>query len=136
MVWFAAAGSWYVFGTWSSELRQAMFGGWLLPLTVATAAAPGLPWIIMLIARRRELPLGKTAALVAVGQFGVLGINAVSRQIVQVENLRTYFRWPDQPVAEWSPMAMFLAAFVVGLAVVAWMIAQAVKASAQPLESK
>ena len=43
-----AAGSWYVFGTWSKELRAEMFSGPLLPLTLATAAAPGLPWLLLI----------------------------------------------------------------------------------------
>ncbi len=40
IVWFAAAGSWYVFGTWSPKVFQSMFHSWWLPLTLATALAP------------------------------------------------------------------------------------------------
>ena len=36
VAWFAAAGSWYVFGTWPGELRETMFGGPLIVLTLAT----------------------------------------------------------------------------------------------------
>ncbi len=138
MVWFAAAGSWYVFGTWSPELRQSMFSGWRLPLTVATAAAPGLPWLLTVLLWRatatgtRDLPGRAAASLVALAQFGVLAINAASRQVVQNLNLAELFPWSDQPVPEWSPLVTFLVVFVAGLGVVVWMIAQVVKAPAEP----
>ncbi len=54
MVWAAAAGSWYVFGTWSDELRTTMFAWPLLPLTAATAVAMGLPWALMMAAGWRR----------------------------------------------------------------------------------
>ena len=50
MIWAAAAGTWYVFGTWPAELRATMFEWPLLPLTVLTAVAPGLPWLLMMTA--------------------------------------------------------------------------------------
>jgi hypothetical protein len=126
-VWFATAGSWYVFGTWSGELSRAMLTGWRLPLTLATALAPGLPWVLMM-ARRHGVPTRAAASLVALAHFAVLGTNAVSRQVVQDLNLAESFQWSDQPVGQWSPLVVFLVIFVAGLGVVAWMIVQAAKA--------
>jgi hypothetical protein len=127
-LWFAVAGSWYVFGTWPVELRQSMFSGWRILLTVATAAAPVLPWSLIM-ARRQDLVSRPTALLLAVAQFGVLAVNAVSRQVVQNLNLGGHFAWPEGAVGEWSPLVLFLAAFVIGMCVVAWMVVQVVKAS-------
>jgi hypothetical protein len=128
MLWAGAAGAWYVFGTWSADLRATMFERPFVPLTVLTAVAPGLPWLLLMTANwcanKRAM-----AAAVAFCQFGVLGINAVSRQVVQNVNLKTFLDVMAQPEAvEWGPLAMFLIVFVIGLAVVGWMIAQIVKA--------
>jgi hypothetical protein len=69
-----------------------------------------------------------TVAAIALCQFGVLGVNAVSRQIVQNINLEQFVNVSAQPIdVQWGPLAMFLIAFVIGLAVVGWMIAQIVK---------
>lgn len=127
-VWFAAAGSWYVFGTWSSELRATMFGGPLVLLTLFTATAPGLP-VLMMWTLGRTSPGRTTAVAIALAQFGVLGINAVSRQVVQNVNVGEYFDLAARPTAvEWSPLVLFLVLFVLGALVVAWMIAQVAKA--------
>jgi len=136
MVWFAVAGSWYVFGTWSPELRGSMFGGWKLALAMATAIAPGLPWVLMMVAWRatasgsQHAPGRVTVSLLALAQFGVLAVNAVSRQVVQNLNLAEFFQWSDQPVREWSPLVVFLVLFVAGLGVVMWIVAQVAKAPA------
>lgn len=124
LLWFAAAGSWYVFGSWSAELRESMFGWPLVVLAVLPALSPGLPWLLILFGGR--WPARRTvAALVALGQFGVLGVNAVSRQVVQNLNLEPYWDVYSQPVdIQWGPLAMFLVVFVIGLGVVGWMIAQ------------
>ena len=72
-----------------------------------------------------------TVAAVALGQFGVLGINAVSRQVVQNLNLKPFLDVAAQPEdVQWGPLVMFLIVFVLGLAVVGWMLAQVLKASA------
>jgi len=142
VVWFAAAGSWYVFGTWPKDLRSEMFSGPLIVLTLATAAAPGLPWLLLMTTQPGRLPwkpkwIGAglpaaraSAALLAACQFGVLGVNAVSRQVVQNLNLKGYLDVTVQRVdVQWGPLIMFLVVFVIGLAAVAWMIAQVVKCS-------
>lgn len=123
LAWFAVAGTWYVFGTWSKELRTTMFAWPMLPLTVATALAPGLPWILMRISRKP----GAVAA-VAGCQFGVLGLNALSRQTVQNLNIKSVLDVWSQPTAvQWGPLAMFLIVFVVGVGIVGWMVFQAAK---------
>ena len=69
-----------------------------------------------------------TVAAIALCQFGVLGVNAVSRQVVQNLNLEPFVNVSAQPTdVQWGPLAMFLIAFVIGLGVVGWMIAQIVK---------
>jgi hypothetical protein len=130
MIWAAAAGTWYVFGTWSEELRKTMFSFPTVLLTVLTALAPGLPWIM--IATENRCPAKRPlVAGIALAQLGVLGINAVSRQVVQNINLSAVFDVFSQKIeVQWGPMAMFLVAFVIGLGILAWMLAQVVKSTA------
>jgi hypothetical protein len=139
LLWVAAAGTWYVFGTWAAELRQTMLrwpllGSPLLPLlTLATAVAPGLPWLLLMTAGRFASQRA-TAAAIALCQFGVLGINAASRQVVQNINLKPSFDVLAQPTdVQWGPLAMFLIVFVIGLVVVAWMLAQVRRCKSSPL---
>ena len=129
MVWVAAAGTWYVFGAWPADLRATMFQWPLVVLTVVTAIAPGLPWALMMTADWCS-KTRVTVAAIAFCQFGVLGVNAVSRQMVQNLNLETFLDVWAQPVAvQWGPLVMFLVVFVVGLVVIGWMIAQVRKQS-------
>ena len=121
LAWFAAAGSWYVFGSWSAGLRESMFGWPLVLLVVLPAVAPGLPWLLILFGGRTRA----VAAFAALAQFGALGANAVSRQVVQNVNLSPYWDVYSLPEnVQWGPLAMFLIVFVLGLATVAWMIVQ------------
>ncbi|HUT14275.1 MAG TPA: hypothetical protein VMY42_27565 [Thermoguttaceae bacterium] len=134
MIFFAAAGSWYVFGTWPAELRQTMTAGGLLVLTMATGMAPGLPFLLLWM-RRNGLPTRAAAALIALAQFGVLGINAISRHLVQKVSLEGFLDVSAQPLAvQWGPMAVFLTTFLLGLGVIAWMLAQLGKTPEGPLE--
>ncbi len=135
LLWFAVAGSWYVFGTWGPNAREAMFTSPLVLLTVVTALAPGLPWLLLW--RVRGTDVGRPmASLIALAQFGVLGINAVSRQLVQNAEINPYYAPSRQPIeSQWGPMALFLVAFVIALALVAWMIAQVMKASRSPSQA-
>jgi len=124
MILFAAAGSWYVFGTWPAELRQTMTAGAMHVLTMATGMSPGLPFVL-LWTRRRRLPTRAAAALIGLAQFGVLGINAISRHLVQKVSLEGFLDVSAQPTAvQWGPMAVFLTTFLLGLGVIAWMLAQ------------
>jgi hypothetical protein len=133
VIWAAAAGSWYVFGTWPGELRETMFGGPLVVLTLATGAAGGLPLVLMLTLGRTS-PGRATATWIGLAQFGVLAINAISRQTVQNLEIGEFLDLAAQPTSvQWSPLVMFLGVFVVGVAAVAWMLAQVVKASTSPV---
>ena len=124
MIWAAAAGAWYVFYAWPASLRETMFRWPLAVLTVATAVAPGLPWLMMMTAGLCSAKRA-TAASIALCQFSVLGLNAVSRQIVQNITLKPFLDVSAQPTdVQWGPLAMFLIVFVIGLLVVGWMIAQ------------
>jgi hypothetical protein len=58
-----------------------------------------------------------------------LEINAISRQVVQNLELGPYLNVATQPTAvQWSPLLAFLAILAAGLAVVAWMVLQVVRA--------
>jgi len=71
-----------------------------------------------------------TAAATALSQLGVLGINAVSRQVVQNLNLKPYQNVLAQGTdIQWGPLWMFLIVFLLGLGVVGWMIWQVRKHS-------
>jgi hypothetical protein len=127
MIWAAAAGAWYVFHAWPADLRDTMFRWPMIVLTVATAVAPGLPWLLMMTAGLCPAKRA-TVAAIAFCQFGVLGINAVSRQIVQNINLKPFVDVSAQPTdVQWGPLAMFLIVFVIGVVVVGWMVAQVVR---------
>jgi hypothetical protein len=128
MVWFAAAGTWYVFGTWPVEVRDLMFDPPLVILTVLTATCPGLPWLMIL--SQRAGVTGKSALLTGLAQIVVLGLNAVSRQIVQNAEIGKFLDVSAGKVAtHWSPMILFLLLFVAGLGVVVWMIRKVVEES-------
>jgi hypothetical protein len=127
MLWAAATGAWYVFHAWPASLRDTMFRWPMILLTVATAVAPGLPWLLMMTAGLCSAKRA-TVAAIAFCQFGVLAVNAVSRQIVQNINLKPFVDVSAQPTdVQWGPLAMFLIVFVIGVLVVGWMIVQVVK---------
>jgi hypothetical protein len=130
--WATAAGTWYVFGTWGCDVHEAMFAGHAAFFTWLTGAIPWLPAVLLVwLARGKRLTRG-TAALVGAAQLASLALNAISRQFVQNIELRRLFApgVSAQPVEpDWGPMAMFLIVFVVGVAVLAWMLAQLRKAS-------
>ena len=127
--WFAVFGTWYVFGTWPPLVWQTMWSFPAVLLTLLTGAAPLAPLALLWLPRTRTFsrPL---AAGIAAAQFGVIGINAASRQIVQNIELRGYYDILAQPTSvEWGPLVMFLVTFVLGLAMIGWLISCAVKAS-------
>lgn len=138
MLWAAVAGAWYVLGTWSDDLCEYMLLGPMIYLTLVTAISPGLPWAILMSTNlcspkktAGEVLSGGVwckramVAAIALCQFGVLGLNAVSRQVVQNFNLKPYLDVMALPEdVQWGPLAMFLIAFVLGLAVIGWMIVQ------------
>jgi hypothetical protein len=135
IIWFAVTGSWYVFGTWAIEDRQMMLSGSLVALTALTALSPGLPWLLILAQRRMAVPA--LAALAGVAQFGVLALNATSRQVVQNIELRRFVDVTAEPLnIQWSPLVVFLLLFVGGLIVVGWMVSKALAAGRQPAAAR
>jgi hypothetical protein len=131
VVWFAVTGSWYIFGALRADVRGLILGAPLAALTALTASGPGLPWLLILAQRRG---VTRTLALLtALAQFGVLALNAVSRQIVQNAEIGTYLDVSAAPVQlQLSPLIVFLVLFVIGLAVVAWMVSKVIAASRAP----
>jgi len=126
-LWFAITGSWYVFGTWPAEQREMMFSGPRTILTALTAVGPGLPWLLIRTQLRRATR--RLALATGLAQFGVLALNAVSRQIVQNAELRRFLDVTAEPVhLQWSPLILFLVLFITGLGVVVWMIRKVVTA--------
>ena len=73
------------------------------------------------------------ALAIGLAQYAVLALNAVSRQILQNAELAPYLDVTAEPVhLQLSPLVLFLVLFVVGLAIVVWMVAQVVRANRQP----
>lgn len=134
LIWFAVMGSWYTFGTWPTDVREQMFASPLIILTVLTALGPGLPWLLILLQRRQITRV--LAILTGLAQFGVLGLNAISRQIVQNIELSKFLDVTAEPVnLQLSPLIVFLVLFVVGLGVVAWMVGKVLQAERQPTQA-
>jgi hypothetical protein len=119
VVWAA-----YIFGTWSQDLFATMFSWPIILLTLLTIGAPTVPWMTLMGVGERPLTR-PTVTTLALGQFLVLGLNAATRQTVQNLNLSLYPAVLDQPTdVQWSPIAMFLIVFALGVAVIAWMLWQ------------
>jgi len=139
-VWSTVAGAWYVFGTWSAEVRSEMFsipdvhtGKSSFPLVFLTLLTGASPWVapaLLWLGRGKTLTRAAAAA-VGGAQVGVLAVNGISRQFVQNFELRRLFQpgVSHQPVStDWGPMVMFLAVFVAGVGVLVWLFAQLAKA--------
>jgi hypothetical protein len=131
-VWATVAGGYYVIGTWLGDsLREQMFVLPTIVLTVVTAASPWFTPAAVWLSRRRELtPI--LATVVGLAQVVVLGLNATGRQVLQNFELQRFFKGgvSAQPEAvQWGPMAMFLVTFAIGAVVVAWIVAQVIKAA-------
>jgi hypothetical protein len=122
LIWFAAMGSWYIFGTLSPRLHEAMRMNRAVTVLVGlTAIGPGLPWV--LIALWRRLGVRTLASLAALAQFGVIALNAVSRQWVQNMELRPYADLAAIPVhPQWGALAGFVIALVLAVGLVMWMM--------------
>jgi hypothetical protein len=98
-----------------------------LLVTILTAIGPGLPWLLLLL--RRNAPARASALAVGLAQFGVLVLNATSRQALQNIELAPFFEPAAAPVnVQWSPMILFLVLFAGGLALIGWMVVQAARA--------
>ncbi len=135
MVWFAIAGSLYIFIAMRADIRAMLLTQPMMILTILTAISPGLVWLLIIAQRNGIAP--RLAVLTGLAQLGVIALNAVSRQIVQNAELAKYLDVSAEPVhLQLSPLVVFLVLFVAGLAVVAWMVMQVVKASrASPVQT-
>jgi hypothetical protein len=132
LLWFALAGSWYVFGSWQSNVRDTMFSSSYITLTFLTAVFPGFVWLMVLLKSRVGQITGAWAMVIGLGQFAVVALNAVSRQIVQNTELGIYYDLGAEPVnTQWSPLILFLLLFAAAVGVIIWMLRKAVKESRQ-----
>jgi hypothetical protein len=129
--WFAVTGSWYIFAALRTDVRELMLGAPLVVLTAATAISPGLPWLLI-FAQRRGVTR-KLALFTALAQLVVLALNAVGRQVVQNAELAAYLDVSASPVQlQLSPLLVFLVLFVIGLAVVGWMVGKVIAVGRAP----
>ncbi len=132
VLWFAAFGSWYIFGALRPEIRQLMFvRPPILLLAALTAVAPGAVWLLLMRASQ-TLHRAQAWAAGAV-QFVVLALNAITRQWVQNSELAGFY----DPAAvrvqtQWTPMIVFLVLFAIALGVVGWMVSQVLRSPARP----
>ncbi len=124
LVWFAAMGSWYIFGALEKSTLNEVGGQPLVYFLFAlTAVSPGCV-LAVLFTQRNGLKKG-AIILASILQVVVLSLNAISRQWVQNVEIFRYEDVSKLPVnTQWSPMISFLILFVIGLAVVGWMIAK------------
>jgi hypothetical protein len=129
LIWFAVMGLWYL-STW--PVRDQMLSSPLIILTALTALGPGLPWLLILAQRRQITQV--LAILTGLAQFGVLALNAISRQVLQNIELSRFLDVTAEPVnLQLSPLIVFLVLFVVGLGVVVWMVQKIWRAERQPI---
>lgn len=135
IVWFAIAGSVYIFMTLRADIRALLLSQPMIILTVLTGISPGLVWLLIL-AQRGGITR-RLAVLAGLAQFGVIALNAVSRQVVQNAELGKYLDVSAEPVQlQLSPLIVFLLLFVAGLGVVVWMVMQVIKANkASPVQA-
>jgi hypothetical protein len=132
LLWFGVMGAWYLVGTTDPELLQAAAARpGILALMALTALSPGVPWLLAYL--QRNGVVRRLAALTGIGQFSVLGLNAISRQWLQNAEINRFVSLGQEPVnVQWSPLLLFLLLFVLGLAVVGWMVWQVVQVHRQP----
>jgi hypothetical protein len=121
---FAIMGSWYIFGTIDKYTLDQLRGNpFMYLIFLLTAISPAPVWIALLLQRKN--PRKNLTNFAAIGQVVVLSLNAVSRQWVQNTELSRYRDVSREIVnTQWSPMIIFLTTFVIGLCIVAWMIAK------------
>ncbi len=127
IVWFAVAGSLYIFAVLPA-IRALLLSQPMMILTILTAISPGLAWLLIL-AQRNGITL-RFALLTGLAQFAAIALNAASRQIVQNAELAKYLDVSAEPVQlQLSPLIVFLVLFVAGVGVVVWMVMQIIKAN-------
>lgn len=128
LLWFVGFGSWYIFGTEMDMVRAALGNPVMRVVFALAALSPGLPWLLVVL--QRKGPNRKLAALAGTAQFGVVALNAVSRQWVQNMQIAPYADLAARKVnPQTSALIVFLALFVGGLALVVWMLRKVVEAN-------
>jgi hypothetical protein len=121
---YAVLASYYAFGTWPAQLKETMFSPPHLLLTALTAVGPVVPFVLLWLGRGAIRPW--FTVLIAVCQLGILGLQAISRQVVQNLKIAQYFPASgDSPNYQWDVLILFLLLFVGGIVLVAWMISKA-----------
>lgn len=121
LVWFAVMGSWYIFGALDPDSRAFLFSGFRLPLTLLTAASPGLGLLAVGWLTRPGSP--KRAWLVVAAHYAVIICNALSRQLLQTHKLEPLgILGAEQTHTQWSTLPVFLVCFVLTLWLVIWML--------------
>ncbi|MFW5837446.1 MAG: hypothetical protein ACOCVM_05515, partial [Desulfovibrionaceae bacterium] len=69
--------------------------------------------------------VGASTVMVAI----TVALMVVNRDLMRIQYLEPYFKVQDSPVAaQYSPLIMFLAAFLAGFAVIGWLVRVYVKA--------
>jgi hypothetical protein len=125
LIWFGAAATWYIFGTWPDDLRNLMLSGKWAFLTGFTSVMPVVTLIILIVVSRKKVVTRGMAIVIGLAQFLVLAFNALSRQVVQNAELGRYFDVTAEKVrTQWSPMILFLVLFVAGVGLIIWMLRQ------------
>lgn len=123
---FVGFGSWYIFGTRPDAFSMALKNPIMRIIFSLTAISPGLPWLLIVLQRNR--PVRWLSALVGIAQFGVVALNATSRQWLQNVELAPYADLAARPVdLQTSALIVFLILFAIGLGISAWMIAKVVQ---------
>jgi len=125
---FIGFGSWYIFGTRWFAVPLAIKSPVMRIIFPLTMISPGLPWL--LLALQRNGPIRKLAALTGVAQFGLIALNAISRQWLQNVELSPYVDLVARPLdLQIGAIIVFLVLLVAGLGLVAWMLAKVVAAN-------
>jgi hypothetical protein len=126
LLWFVGFGSWYIFGTRPDAFPMALKNPIMKIIFPLTMISPGLPWLLMLLQLRWSNY--KLAVIAGLTQFGVIALNAVSRQWLQNVEVSRYTDLVARPVdLQTGALITFLLLFVGGLALVAWMISKIIE---------
>lgn len=125
---FVAFGSWYIFGTRPFALPLAIRNPVMRIIFPLTMLSPGLPWLLLVL--QRHGLSRKLVALIGIAQFGVVALNAISRQWLQNVELSPYANLAARPAdLQVGALVVFLTLFVGGLGLVAWMLSKVIEAN-------
>jgi len=128
LLMFIGVGSWYIFGTRAFAFPRAMANPVMRVIFPLTMISPGAPWLLLLIGVKSRARLW--AGLAGIAQFGVIALNAVSRQWLQNVELGHYTDLAAKPVdLQLSALIVFLVLFVIGVGLIVWMLSKAIEAN-------